>query len=330
MQLVFSPLYLSFVILIRKVRYLIHNWVYTTNHKRIGLNYFNFVLVSGPAGMALASIIRIEMAYPGKGIMMGDAIQYLTFATAHGVIMVFFMIMPTLAGAFGNFLLPTQLGVHDVAFPRLNSASFWFLPGGLLMLFHLVCTDKRYAKLNYFNIQQYQGIIRHRHFTELVNTSDHHTLLNPTSTTLRYKLHSNNVTEQNITLFYKYGITQTAKAKVLNFSNSSSSELNYLVKGGTTDYLMTNYNYLFESNNILFSELSLVLNLFSNSYNLLLSSYYNIKLNYLLSTNFYIINLLSNSEFSLTYLKDILSVFIINFQSFFLYEDTSSMLKFLN
>ena len=48
--------------------------------------------------------------------------------------------MPTLFGAFGNFLLPTQLGVHDVAFPRLNSA-FWFLPGGLIMLVHLVCIE---------------------------------------------------------------------------------------------------------------------------------------------------------------------------------------------
>ena len=45
-------------------------------------------------------------------------------ATAHGVIMVFFMIMPLLFGAFANFLIPTQLGVHDVAFPRLNSAAF--------------------------------------------------------------------------------------------------------------------------------------------------------------------------------------------------------------
>jgi heme/copper-type cytochrome/quinol oxidase subunit 1 len=88
------------------------------------MNYFNFVLVAGTAGMSLAAIVRAELAYPGKGIMMGDAIQYLTIATGHGVIMVFFMIMPTLAGAFGNFLLPTQLGVHDVAFPRLNSASF--------------------------------------------------------------------------------------------------------------------------------------------------------------------------------------------------------------
>jgi heme/copper-type cytochrome/quinol oxidase subunit 1 len=98
--------------------------VYTTNHKRIAINYFSFIFISGTAGMGLATVIRLEFAYPGVGILAGDSLQYLSVATAHGVIMVFFMIMPTLFGAFGNFLLPTQLGVHDVAFPRLNSAAF--------------------------------------------------------------------------------------------------------------------------------------------------------------------------------------------------------------
>jgi hypothetical protein len=84
----------------------------------------NFVLVAGTAGMSLATVIRLEFAYPGVGILAGDSLQYLSTATAHGVIMVFYMIMPAIFGAFGNFLLPTQLGVHDVAFPRLNSAAF--------------------------------------------------------------------------------------------------------------------------------------------------------------------------------------------------------------
>jgi hypothetical protein len=107
-----------------RVSYALNSWVYTTNHKRIAINYFNFVLVSGTAGMSLATVIRMEFAYPGVGVLAGDSIQYLSIATAHGVIMVFFMIMPAIFGAFGNFLLPTQLGVHDVAFPRLNSAAF--------------------------------------------------------------------------------------------------------------------------------------------------------------------------------------------------------------
>jgi heme/copper-type cytochrome/quinol oxidase subunit 1 len=81
-------------------------------------------MIAGTGGMSLASVIRLEFAYPGVGILAGDSIQYLSICTAHGAIMVFFMIMPALYGAFGNFLLPTQLGVHDVAFPRLNSAAF--------------------------------------------------------------------------------------------------------------------------------------------------------------------------------------------------------------
>ena len=81
-------------------------------------------MFAGICGMVLATIIRLEMAYPGVGILAGDSLQYLSVVTAHAVIMVFFMIIPLLFGAFGNFLLPTQLGVHDVAFPRLNSAAF--------------------------------------------------------------------------------------------------------------------------------------------------------------------------------------------------------------
>jgi heme/copper-type cytochrome/quinol oxidase subunit 1 len=107
-----------------RVTYFINNWVYTTNHKKIAVNYFWFIILAGIVGTILATIIRLEMAYPGVGIMSGDSLQYLSIVTAHGVIMVFFMIIPLLFGAFGNFLLPSQLGVHDVAFPRLNSAAF--------------------------------------------------------------------------------------------------------------------------------------------------------------------------------------------------------------
>lgn len=74
------------------------------------------------------------------------------------------MIIPLLFGAFGNFLLPTQLGVHDVAFPRLNSAAFWFLPAGLFMLAHLVCTDRRFSRLNSYNIFELQALFKSKFF----------------------------------------------------------------------------------------------------------------------------------------------------------------------
>jgi hypothetical protein len=199
--------------------------VYTTNHKRIAINYFNFVLVSGTAGMSLATVIRMEFAYPGVGILAGDSIQYLCIATAHGVIMVFFMVMPAIFGAFGNFLLPTQLGVHDVAFPRLNSAAFWFLPGGLIMLCQLVCVDRRYQRMNCFNIRELQGILKRKFFTDLVNTSDNHKGMDSTLIGMRHKNNMSNILLYDQSLFYNFDLTTTSKYK--NFLLKPSDVYSY-------------------------------------------------------------------------------------------------------
>jgi hypothetical protein len=201
-----------------RVSYALNSWVYTTNHKRIAINYFNFVLVSGTAGMSLATVIRMEFAYPGVGVLAGDSIQYLSIATAHGVIMVFFMIMPAIFGAFGNFLLPTQLGVHDVAFPRLNSAAFWFLPGGLIMLCQLVCVDRRYQRMNCFNIRELQGILKRKFFTDLLNTSDNHKNMESTLINMRHKNNMSNILLYDQSLFYNFDITTTSKQKNYSFT----------------------------------------------------------------------------------------------------------------
>jgi len=160
--------------------------------------------------MVLATIIRAEMAYPGLGILAGDSLQYLSVVTAHGVIMVFFMIMPLLFGAFGNFLLPTQLGVHDVAFPRLNSAAFWFLPAGLIMLCQLVCLDRRYQRMNCFNVRELQVLLRGRFFTDLVNDTAHHQLLDKTMIGLRFKTNDLNTINPNTLLSYQLGLNNNA------------------------------------------------------------------------------------------------------------------------
>ena len=188
--------------------------------KRIAVNYFNFVLVSGTAGMSLATVIRLEFAYPGVGVLAGDSLQYLSIATGHGVIMVFFMIMPTIFGAFGNFLLPTQLGVHDVAFPRLNSAAFWFLPGGLLMLCQLVCTDRRYQRMNCFNIRELQGILKRRFFTDLINSSDYRDIMDSSMIGLRYKTNSNLNLNHDSLSFYNFGTTNSSKFRTLELLNT--------------------------------------------------------------------------------------------------------------
>ena len=205
-----------------RISYAMNSWIYTTNHKRIAVNYFNFVLVAGTAGMSLATIIRLEFAYPGVGILAGDSIQYLSIATAHGVIMVFFMIMPAVFGAFGNFLLPTQLGVHDVAFPRLNSAAFWFLPGGLIMLCQLVCVDRRYQRMNCFNIRELQGILKRKFFTDLVNSNDHRELFDKSIIGLRFKNNNQLNINHDMSLFYNFGTTTSTKTKSTLFNNNYS------------------------------------------------------------------------------------------------------------
>jgi heme/copper-type cytochrome/quinol oxidase subunit 1 len=205
-----------------RTHYATNSWIYTTNHKRIAVNYFGFVLISGTAGMGLATVIRLEFAYPGVGVLAGDSLQYLSVATAHGVIMVFFMIMPLLFGAFGNFLLPTQLGVHDVAFPRLNSAAFWFLPGGLIMLCQLVCVDRRYQRMNCFNIRELQGILKRRFFTDLVNTNDFRMLMDESIIGLRFKTNGEAFNTNSALLVYKYGTTTASKNPSILFNNTST------------------------------------------------------------------------------------------------------------
>ena len=247
-----------------RVIYLVNNWVYTTNHKRIAVNYFWFVIFAGICGMVLATIIRLEMAYPGVGILAGDSLQYLSVVTAHAVIMVFFMIIPLLFGAFGNFLLPTQLGVHDVAFPRLNSAAFWFLPAGLIMLCQLVCLDRRYQRMNCFNIREVQALLKGRFFNDLVNSNDHHDFLNKTIIGLRFKTNDLNSINPNMLLFYKYGIyNNTTRSQ--SYLSSTSTDLNYT-------FFSANSVFTNIINYYLTTSISSLMSFFYNSYFIVLES----------------------------------------------------------
>lgn len=106
-------------------------WIFSTDHKRIGLLYMYSILTMFLAGVALGLLIRLELMAPGQTIM--SAQRYNEVFTLHGVIMIFLFIIPGIPAIFGNFFLPIQIGANDVAFPRLNLLSWWlYITGAIL------------------------------------------------------------------------------------------------------------------------------------------------------------------------------------------------------
>lgn len=99
------------------------SWLVTLDHKRIGMLYLISVTASLFLGGVFALLVRTELAHPGKTIM--DREMYNQVFTLHGAVMVFLFILPAIPAALGNFVLPIMLGAKDLAFPRLNLASYY-------------------------------------------------------------------------------------------------------------------------------------------------------------------------------------------------------------
>jgi cytochrome c oxidase subunit 1 len=111
----------------------VRSWLFTVDHKRIGVMYLCTIVVFFLIGSIGAALIRLELLTPEGDLLAAET--YNKVFTMHGVVMIFFFLVPSIPATLGNFLIPLMIGTRDVAFPRLNLLSWYlFVIGGLFGL----------------------------------------------------------------------------------------------------------------------------------------------------------------------------------------------------
>src|SRR5580698_10873336 len=114
----------------------LHDWIVTVDHKKLGLMYFGYGIIFLVIGGIEATLMRVQLAVSHNHFVSPETFNRLF--TMHGTTMIFFAAMPIVFG-FANYLVPLMVGARDMAFPRLNAWSFWLTAlGGIILYFSFV------------------------------------------------------------------------------------------------------------------------------------------------------------------------------------------------
>jgi cytochrome c oxidase subunit 1 len=118
-------------------RHGLKNWLLTTDHKRIGILYLYSILIFFTVGAFAAALMRINLLTPQGDVLLSS--DYNKMFTLHGVLMVWFFLIPSIPSALGNFIVPLMIGARDLAFPKLNLLSWYlFITGGFMAMYAIV------------------------------------------------------------------------------------------------------------------------------------------------------------------------------------------------
>jgi cytochrome c oxidase subunit 1 len=119
------------------ISYGVKSWLLTTDHKRIAVLYLVSITLMFVVGGAAATLIRLELLTPAGDLV--TSVMYNKLFTLHGIVMVFFFLIPAIPAVMGNFLVPLMIGARDLAFPRLNLLSWYvYVAGALFTLWNLI------------------------------------------------------------------------------------------------------------------------------------------------------------------------------------------------
>src|SRR5580704_7499868 len=123
----------------------LRKYIFSEDHKIIGIQFLFSGLIFLFIGGGLALLVRLQVGYPGGVWFLSQFFPkewagkmspefYTMLFSMHASVMIFFVIIPLLTGAFGNFLIPLMIGARDMAFPKLNMCSYWFMWPGFLII----------------------------------------------------------------------------------------------------------------------------------------------------------------------------------------------------